>query len=99
VLSTGGMLDAAASTTARTVLVATETGMLHQLRQANPRVSWEPVNPRAQCPYMQMTTPDVLTRCLRDGVTEVNVAPDVARRARRAVDAMIAIGAPSASGE
>src|ERR1700678_4316594 len=99
VLSTGGMLEAAASTTARTVLVATETGMLHQLRQANPRVSWEPVNPRAQCPYMQMTTPDVLTRCLRDGVTEVTVDPYVARRARHAVDAMIAIGAPSATGE
>jgi len=99
VLSTGGMLEAAASTTASTVLVATETGMLHQLRQANPRVSWEPVNPRAQCPYMQMTTPDVLTRCLRDGMTEVTVDPDVARRARHAVDAMIAIGAPSATGE
>ena len=99
VLSTGGMLEAAAGTTAGTVLVATETGMLHQLRQANPRVSWEPVNPRAQCPYMQMTTPDVLTRCLRDGVTEVNVAPDVARRARQAVEKMIAIGAPSATGE
>ncbi len=98
-LSTGGMLDAAARHHGRTVLVATETGMLHQLRQANPRVDWEPVNPRAQCPYMQMTTPDVLTRCLRDGVTEVSVDPDVARRARRAVDAMIAIGAPSATGE
>jgi quinolinate synthase len=92
VLSTGGMLAAAARTSAAAVLVATETGMLHQLRQANPRVSWEPVNPRAQCPYMQMTTPDVLTRCLRDGVTEVTVDPETAGRARRAVDAMIAIG-------
>jgi quinolinate synthase len=99
VLSTGGMLDAAAATTAATVLVATETGMLHQLRQANPRVRWEPVNARAQCPYMQMTTPEVLTRCLRDGVSEVVVAPEVARRARRAVEAMIAAGAPSRSGE
>ena len=92
VLSTSGMLAAAAQTKASTVLVATETGMLHQLRQANPAVTWEPVNPRAQCPFMQMTTPDVLTRCLRDGVTEVNVDPEVARKARRAVDAMIAIG-------
>jgi quinolinate synthase len=99
VLSTGGMLDAAATTTAATVLVATETGMLHQLRQANPRVRWEPVNARAQCPYMQMTTPEILTRCLRDGVSEVVVAPDVARRARRAVEAMIAAGAPSRTGE
>jgi quinolinate synthase len=99
ILSTGGMLAAARSTTASAVLVATETGMLHQLRQANPRVAWEPVNPRAQCPYMQMTTPEVLTRCLRDGVTEVTVDPDVARRARHAVDAMIAAGQPSPSGE
>jgi quinolinate synthase len=99
VLSTGGMLTAARTTRASSVLVATETGMLHQLRQANPDVSWEPVNPRAECPYMKMTTPQVLTRCLRDGVTEVTVAPDVARRARAAVEAMIAAGTPSDSGE
>src|SRR3954454_12973639 len=36
VLSTGGMLDQARRTTAKRVLVATEIGMLHQLRQANP---------------------------------------------------------------
>ena len=36
VLSTGGMLDQARRTTAARVLVATEIGMLHQLRQANP---------------------------------------------------------------
>jgi quinolinate synthase len=99
VLSTGGMLAAARSTKSSSVLVATETGMLHQLRQANPEVSWEPVNPRAECPYMKMTTPQVLTRCLRDGVTEVTVDPDVARRARAAVEAMIAAGTPSAAGE
>jgi quinolinate synthase len=93
VLSTGGMLAAAATTTAATVLVATETGMLHQLRQANPAVRWEPVNPDAVCRFMKMTTPAALLRCLRDGVHEVNVAPDVARRARQAVQAMIAAGA------
>jgi len=35
VLSTGGMLDAARTTTAVRVLAATETGLLHQLRRAN----------------------------------------------------------------
>jgi len=89
VLSTGGMLEAARTTTAPAVLVATETGMLHQLRQANPAVRWEPANPDAVCRYMKMTTPAALLRCLRDGVTEVNVAPDVAARARRAVLAML----------
>ena len=93
VLSTGGMLDAARSTRAGAVLVATETGMLHQLRKAKPEVRWEPVNPDAVCRYMKMTTPDALLRCLRDGVTEVHVDPEVAARARRAVQAMIAVGA------
>jgi quinolinate synthase len=97
VLSTGGMLEAARTTTAQAVLVATETGMLHQLRQANPAVRWEPVNPGAVCRFMKMTTPAALLRCLRDGVEEVHVAPDVADRARQAVQAMIAVGSPSAA--
>jgi quinolinate synthase len=99
VLSTGGMLDAARSTTASAVLVATETGMLHQLRQANPAVRWEPVNPNAVCRFMKMTTPDTLLRCLAEGVEEVQVPPGVAARARRAVQAMIAVGTPTAAGE
>jgi quinolinate synthase len=92
VLSTGGMLAAARETTAPTVLVATETGMLHQLRQANPAVRWEPVNPGAVCRFMKMTTPAALLRSLREGVTEVTVEPEVADRARRAVQAMITAG-------
>ena len=92
ILSTGGMLAAARSTRATAVLVATETGMLHQLRKANPAVRWEPVNPDAVCRYMKMITPQALERCLRDGVTEVRVDPDVAARARRAVAAMLTTG-------
>jgi quinolinate synthase len=89
VLSTSGMLSAARSVTAPTVLVATETGMLHQLRKARPEVRWEPVNPHATCHYMKMITAESLERCLRDATTEVTVDPRVAARARRAVEAMI----------
>ena len=92
VLSTGGMLAAARSTRAPAVLVATEIGMLHQLRKANPAVRWEPVNPHASCHYMKMITAEALERSLRDGTTEVNVAPEIAARARHAVEAMIATG-------
>ena len=98
-LSTGGMLDAARSVTASTVLVATETGMLHQLRQANPAVRWEPVNPDAVCRFMKMTTQDALLACLRDGVHEVTVDAEISTRARGALDAMIAVGTPSPVGE
>jgi quinolinate synthase len=98
VLSTGGMLEAARTTTASTVLVATETGMLHQLRRANPAVRWEPVNPEAVCRYMKMTTPAALLRCLRERATEVTVPARTARRARRAVQAMLTAGAAPAPG-
>src|SRR5215469_9000067 len=92
VLSTGGMLDAARTTRAPAVLVATETGMLHQLRKANPAVSFEPVNPHATCHYMKMITGEGLERCLWLGQTEVDVDPALAARARRAVEGMIAAG-------
>jgi quinolinate synthase len=95
VLSTGGMLDQARRTTAKRVLVATEIGMLHQLRRANPITSFEPVNARAACPYMKMSTPEKLLRALREGRDEVTVDPRIAARARSAVEAMIALGTPS----
>ncbi|MGI8880703.1 MAG: quinolinate synthase NadA [Jatrophihabitans sp.] len=99
ILSTGGMLTEARRTTAKKVLVATETGMLHQLRQANPRTDFQPVNPRAICHYMKMITPAKLLRSLREGTDEVVVDPAIAERARRAVEGMIALGEPSPIGE
>jgi quinolinate synthase len=98
ILSTGGMVEAARSTTAGTVLVATEVGMLHQLRQVNSRTTFLPMNEKASCRYMKMTTPELLLRALREGRDEVVVDPAVAARARRAVERMIAIGNPG-SGE
>jgi len=92
VLSTGGMLEQARRTRADRVLVATEVGMLHQLRRANPGTDFQPVNAQASCPYMKMTTPEKLLVSLRDGTTEVHVDPEVADRARRSVERMVSIG-------
>jgi quinolinate synthase len=94
VLSTGGMLEAARVTTARTVLVATEIGMLHQLRAAAPGVEFLPVNERASCQYMKLSTPEALLECLITGKVEIEVEPDVADRARAALEAMVSIGSP-----
>ncbi|MCW2631305.1 MAG: Quinolinate synthase [Pseudonocardia sp.] len=94
ILSTGGMLEAARVTTSKSVLVATEIGMLHQLRLAAPAVDFRAVNDRASCRYMKMITPEKLLRSLRDGVDEVHVAPEIAARARSAVERMIAVGTP-----
>jgi quinolinate synthase len=94
ILSTGGMLDAARRSSAKEVLVATEVGMLHQLRRAAPDVEFRAVNDRASCRYMKMITPDKLLRALREGRDEVHVDPELAARARRAVQRMIEIGMP-----
>ncbi|RKT86133.1 quinolinate synthase [Saccharopolyspora antimicrobica] len=94
ILSTGDMLTAARDTGARSVLVATEVGMLHQLRKAAPEIDFRAVNDRASCRYMKMITPAALLRCLREGADEVHVPTDVADRARASVERMIAIGKP-----
>ncbi len=99
ILSTGGMITAARDTTARKVLVATETGMLHQLRRVNPTTVFEPVNPAAVCKYMKMITPAKLLRSLRDGRDVVDVPSDIAERARKSVERMIAIGTSSPTAE
>jgi quinolinate synthase len=75
-------------------LVATETGILHQLRNANPKATFEAVSPRAECRFMKMTTPERLLNCLREGVYEVQVDERTAERARQSVQRMIAIGSP-----
>ncbi len=92
ILSTGGMLEAARATHARQVLVATEVGMLHQLRKAAPAVDFRAVNDRASCRYMKMITPAALLRCLLEGADEVSVDSETARLARRSVQRMIEIG-------
>ncbi|HET9061618.1 MAG TPA: quinolinate synthase NadA [Acidimicrobiales bacterium] len=96
VLSTSGMVEMARKIGEGKALVATETGILHQLRRANPRGVFEAVSPAAECRYMKMITPDKLLRTLRDGVFEVTVEPAVAEKARQAVERMIVIGQPGA---
>jgi quinolinate synthase len=98
ILSTGGMLDAARATHARQVLVATEVGMLHQLRNAAPDIDFRAVNERASCKYMKMITPAALLRCLVEGADEVHIDTQISGLARQSVQRMIAIG-QSGSGE
>jgi len=99
ILSTGAMLDAARTTKARKVLVATETGMLHQLRKVNVTTEFQAVNRAAVCKYMKMITPEKLEHSLMYGNDVVHIPRDVADKARLSVERMIAIGTPSRVGE
>jgi quinolinate synthase len=92
VLSTGGMVTEAETSGRHRFLVATETGILHQLRKASPGKEFVPVDRKAECKYMKMITPENLLTSLREGVFEIDVPADIAGRARQAVERMIAIG-------
>jgi quinolinate synthase len=103
-LSTGGMLAYARSLEAGavsgpgdaarprvTAIVATETGMLHPLRQAAPDVEFIAANEAASCRFMKMITLPKLRDALRDGVHEVKVPAQIAGRARVPIERMVAI--------
>jgi quinolinate synthase len=90
-LSTGGMLRYAQDHHGGTAIVATETGMLHPLRQAAPDTEFIAANEAAHCRFMKMITLPKLRDALRDGVYEVKVPPEVADQARRPIERMVAI--------
>src|SRR5437867_1377815 len=98
VLSTGGMVRESKESSASRFLVATETGILHQLRKANPDKDFQAVNELAICQYMKRITPAKLLRSLREGVFEVTVPEPIRRRAARAVQRMVDIAPRSPVG-
>ena len=91
-LSTGGMCRYARESSAQEIVVGTETGILHRLRKENPEKRFYPVSERLVCPNMKKNTLENLRDSLRDMKTEVTVPDEIAVRARRAIDAMLAIG-------
>jgi quinolinate synthase len=92
ILSTGGMVRESETSSAARFLVATETGILHQLRKGNPDKVFEPVNEAAVCKYMKAITPAALLRSLREMVFEITVPEDIRVPAARAVERMVEIG-------
>lgn len=92
VLSTEGMIRRPASSHASSFIVATETGILHRLRRANPDKTFYAASDRAECQYMKMTTLPKVLNSLERLEHRITVPSDVAARARRALERMVAIG-------
>ena len=89
-LSTGGMCAFARTSPAQEFIVGTETGILHRLRQENPGKKFWPAA-ELVCPNMKKTTLEKVRDCLRDMSPVVAVPEDIAVRAKRAIDAMLAV--------
>jgi quinolinate synthase len=95
ILSTEGMIRRPAQSPASEFIVATEVGILHRLRRENPEKTFYPANERAVCAFMKVTTLDKVLTSLSRMQHRITVPPDVARRARRAIERMVAIGSPA----
>src|SRR3989454_2768309 len=91
ILSTEGMINFAKASPKQRFLVATETGIIHRLSKEAPEKRFEAVSEKAICRYMKMITLEKLRDSLRDWKYVVTVPPDVAGRARGAIDRMVAI--------
>ena len=90
VLSTDGMLRYAEETRAPEVLVATEVGILHRMAKLNPTTHFSPIDAGAVCPYMKEITLEDIRDSLRELRYRIDVTPEVAEKARRALERMVA---------
>jgi quinolinate synthase len=92
ILSTEGMIKRPAQSESQEFIVATEIGILHRLRNENPTKTFYAANDRASCAYMKVTTLPKVLRALQAMEHRITVPPDIAARARLAIDRMVAIG-------
>ena len=78
-------------------IVATESGILHEMRRLNPSKSFIPAPPADStcacndCAYMKLNTLEKLARCLENMEPQVEVDPDLAAKARKPIDRMLAL--------
>ncbi|MEM1951073.1 MAG: quinolinate synthase NadA [Candidatus Nitrosocaldus sp.] len=90
-LSTEGMMRYARQSNAKRFIVATEVGILHRMKKENPEKEFIPISSDAVCKYMKMITLEKVYRSLRDMVYEVKVPEATAKKARIAIERMLAI--------
>ncbi len=91
VASTEGMVRRAVESPASTFIVATEVGILHRMEKYAPGKRFLPATPGAVCRFMKMITLPKVAASLETLSPRVTVAPDIAARARRAIDRMLAV--------
>jgi quinolinate synthase len=92
ILSTEGMVRFAKASPKQRFVVATETGILHRLSKEVPEKEFVAAREAAVCRFMKMITLEKARDSLRDMKHVVTVEPEIADRARGAIDRMVAIG-------
>ncbi|RTG94911.1 quinolinate synthase NadA, partial [Thermus scotoductus] len=91
-LSTEGMVRYAKKADAKEFVVATEVGILHRLSKEAPEKTFIPVKPDAICEFMKRITLEKVYLSLKEMRHVIRVPEEVAQKARRALEAMVAVG-------
>jgi quinolinate synthase len=89
--STTSILEYCHQTDAEEFIVGTEIGILHQLGKQNPGKKFHMLTRLADCPDMKLNTIEKMVWALEDMQPQVRVEPDVASRARQAIERMLAV--------
>jgi quinolinate synthase len=92
IASTEGMIRLAKDRPAPAFIVATETGILHRMRQVAPDKRFYPADPEAVCAFMKTITLANVRDALVLDRYEITVPDDIARRARLSLDRMVSLG-------
>jgi quinolinate synthase len=88
--STAGMSDYVGNRQPKRVVLITECSMADNVAVQNPGVEF--LRPCNMCPHMKLITLPKILHALQTMTTEVIVDPEVAARARRSVENMLAVG-------
>ncbi len=97
--STAALLKFARESEARTFIVATESGILHEMQKSCPEKTFIPAPPDDaacacnECNYMKLITMRKLYNCLLHEWPEVEVAPELAEKALKPIQKMLDISA------
>jgi len=96
--STTGLLKYTINNPAKEFIVATESGIIHQMEKSNPHkvfIAAPPNNSCAcnDCPHMKRNTLEKLYLCLKNGLPEVIVPMDIIEKARLPIERMLEISA------
>lgn len=95
--STAALLKFAIESPAKQFIVATESGILHQMQKECPDKQFIPAPPTDStcgcndCNFMKLNTLEKLRDCLRDLTPQIHVDEEVARKARRPIERMLSI--------
>ena len=95
--STAVLLAHARQSEAKTFIVATESGIIHQMKKACPDKEFiaapgeDSTCGCNDCSYMKLNTLEKLYACLRDETPEITIDEKIAERARRPIERMLAL--------